>query len=90
MEWTPDVPRWVQVYKKIKVRIESGTYAPGTRVPSVLQLQGEFGIATATGQKVLHQLRKDGLTYTDPGVGTFVRRRESADADESQAGEGET
>ncbi|WP_433513579.1 GntR family transcriptional regulator [Nonomuraea sp. CA-143628] len=74
IEWKPDTPRWIQVYEAIKARIESGEYAPGDKLPSVLKLQEEFGIATATGQKVLHQLRADGLTYTQPGMGTFVKR----------------
>ncbi len=46
-----------------------------TRIPSVIQLQQEFGIAGATGQKVHRQLRDDGLIYTKPGVGSFVAQR---------------
>lgn len=56
----------------MRTRIEDGTYPPGTRVPSLLQLQEEFGVATATGQKVMRALRADGLIYTDPGLGSFV------------------
>lgn len=56
----------------IRQRIADGTYAPRTRVPSVLQLQAEFGIAAATGQKVHRALREDGLIYTEPGLGSFV------------------
>jgi GntR family transcriptional regulator len=41
-------------------------------VPSVLQIQQEFGIAVATAQKVLRALRAEGLTYTVPGLGSFV------------------
>lgn len=58
----------------IRQRIADGTYAPRTRVPSVLQLQAEFGIAAATGQKVHRALREDGLIYTEPGLGSFVAR----------------
>lgn len=76
-EWKPDIPRWVQVYEVIKERIESGVYPPDEKLPSVLGLGEEFGIASATAQKVLHQLRKDGLTYTQPGMGTFVRRKQA-------------
>ncbi|RCG30709.1 GntR family transcriptional regulator [Sphaerisporangium album] len=61
----------------IRGRIESGIYAPGDKLPSVLKLQEEFGIATATAQKVLHRLRADGLTRTEPGMGTFVARKEA-------------
>lgn len=75
MEFRPDVPRWRQVRDVIAARIESGEYPAGTRIPSVLQLQAEFGIATATGQKVHRALRADGLAYTEPGLGSFVADR---------------
>lgn len=56
----------------MRARIADGTYPPRTRVPSVLQLQAEFGIAAATGQKVHRALRTEGLIYTEPGLGSFV------------------
>ncbi|MCX4530144.1 GntR family transcriptional regulator [Streptomyces sp. NPDC002596] len=74
IEFAPDQPRWRQVAEVIRQRIADGTYAPRTRVPSVLQLQAEFGIAAATGQKVHRALREDGLIYTEPGLGSFVAR----------------
>lgn len=61
----------------MRQRIADGTYAPGTRVPSVLQLQAEFGIAAATGQKVHRALRAEGLIYTEPGLGSFAAKNES-------------
>ena len=72
LEFAPDQPRWRQVAEAIRQRIADGTYPPRTRVPSVLQLQAEFGIAAATGQKVHRALRDDGLIYTEPGLGSFV------------------
>ncbi|MFE4654910.1 GntR family transcriptional regulator [Streptomyces sp. NPDC056707] len=74
IEFAPDQPRWRQVAAVIRQRIADGTYPPRTRVPSVLQLQAEFGIAAATGQKVHRALREDGLIYTEPGLGSFVAR----------------
>ena len=75
VEFAPDIPRWRQVAEVIRRRMEDGTYAPRTRVPSVIQLTAEFGIANATAQKVLLNLRKEGLIYTEPGLGSFVTRR---------------
>ncbi|MFD4610665.1 GntR family transcriptional regulator [Streptomyces sp. NPDC058440] len=74
MEFEPDVPRWRQVAAVIRSRIEDGTYAPRTRVPSVIQIIAEFGIASATAQKVNQNLKKEGLIYTEPGLGSFVAR----------------
>jgi GntR family transcriptional regulator len=62
----------MQVAEVLRARIADGTYAPRDRVPSVLQIQQEFGIAVATAQKVLRALRAEGLTYTVPGLGSFV------------------
>ncbi|MFI6103139.1 GntR family transcriptional regulator [Streptomyces sp. NPDC051310] len=72
IEFAPDQPRWRQVAQVIRERIEDGTYPPRTRIPSVLQLQAEFGIAAATGQKVHRALREENLIYTEPGLGSFV------------------
>jgi DNA-binding GntR family transcriptional regulator len=80
MEFEPDVPRWRQVRDVIAQRIRAGEYPPGSRVPSVLQLQAEFGIATSTGQKTLRALRESGLIYTEPGLGSFVAKHLPPDA----------
>lgn len=58
-------------------RIESGVYPPRTRVPSTVALVEEFGVANVTAQKVLRQLREDGLIYTELGMGSFVADRQS-------------
>jgi GntR family transcriptional regulator len=78
IEWEPDVPRWRQVAEVIRERIADGTYPPRTRVPSVIQLATEFGIAQATAQKVHAGLRAEGLIYTEPGLGSFVAKRPAA------------
>ncbi|MFF7228660.1 GntR family transcriptional regulator [Streptomyces sioyaensis] len=75
IEFAPDRPRWRQVADVMRERIADGTYPPGTRIPSVLQLQSEFGIAGATGQKVHRALRTEGLIYTEPGLGSFVSKK---------------
>ncbi|MCX4882325.1 MULTISPECIES: GntR family transcriptional regulator [unclassified Streptomyces] len=81
IEFVPDIPRWRQVAEVIRGRIKDGTYAPRTRVPSVVQLTSEFGIANATAHKVLRALREEGLTYTEPGLGSFVAKRPVAEAE---------
>ncbi|BCL29920.1 GntR family transcriptional regulator [Streptomyces aurantiacus] len=91
MDFVPDIPRWRQVATVIRARIENGTYTPRTRVPSVQQIVEEFGIATATAQKVNVGLKKEGLVYTEPGMGSFVSPDapaliKKARADEADAG----
>ncbi|MFE9934550.1 GntR family transcriptional regulator [Streptomyces sp. NPDC005533] len=72
IRFAPDIPRWRQVAEVLRGRIADGTYLPRSRVPSVVQLTEEFGIAAATAQKALRALREEGLTYTEPGLGSFV------------------
>lgn len=70
-------PKWRQVAAILKARIADGTYPPGSRVPSVVQLCGEFSIAAVTAQKVMRSLREEGLIRTEPGMGSYVTGRRS-------------
>ncbi|MGW1077009.1 winged helix-turn-helix domain-containing protein [Streptomyces sp. NPDC002537] len=66
----------------IRQRIQDGTYPPRSRVPSVLQLTEEFGIASMTAHKVHRALRAEGLIYTEPGLGSFVSKELPTEATE--------
>lgn len=68
-------PRYAQVVAEIKRRIERGTYAPGTLLPSEHQLTGEFEVSRPTVVKALSILRQDGWIETQQGKGSFVRGR---------------
>ncbi len=61
IEWKPSQPRWRQVHAVMRERIHSGQYQPGERIPSLIDLVEEFGIANATAQKVMRALRADGM-----------------------------
>ena len=73
MELDETRAKWRQVAEVLRERMTDGTYPAGSRVPSVVALSEEFGIAQATAQKALRALREDGLTRTEPGLGSFVR-----------------
>ncbi|MFE2486098.1 winged helix-turn-helix domain-containing protein [Streptomyces mirabilis] len=72
MRWEPDVPRWKQVYDQMRERIVDGTYPPGERLPSVVDVCAEFEISQMTARRVLKELRQDGLAEMQPGIGTFA------------------
>ncbi|MEU7939483.1 winged helix-turn-helix domain-containing protein [Microbispora bryophytorum] len=82
VEFKANQPRWRQVHEIIKARVGSGEYKPGERIPSLVALIEEFGIANATGQKVMRALRADGLIHTEPGMGSFVTAPEEHDEPE--------
>lgn len=84
MELKANQPRWRQVHAIIAERIQTGEYEPGERIPSLLALIEEFGIANATGQKVMRALRADGLIRTEPGMGSFVTTPEERQTSNGQ------
>lgn len=63
---------WRQIATIIKQRITDGTYPAGSRVPSVVELSTEFGVAASTAQKVMAHLKSEGLVRSEVGLGTFV------------------
>lgn len=69
------VPPWRQLEAILRAQIESGDLPPGARLPSILSLSQEYGIATVTVRKALAALKKDGLIETTSGYGTFVTNR---------------
>ncbi len=77
--WAEDQPKWEQIADVIRQRIADGTYPPRSRVPSVQQLVTDTGVAVDTAQKVLANLRREGVIYTVRGLGSFVADRPPAD-----------
>ncbi|GAA0826107.1 hypothetical protein GCM10009525_20080 [Streptosporangium amethystogenes subsp. fukuiense] len=73
MEWDEDRTIWEQLYSALRARIVSGEYRERSVIPSLTQLEQEFGVARTTIQKVLRLLKDDFLIRTIPGKGTYVR-----------------
>jgi GntR family transcriptional regulator len=57
------LPKWQQIAKTIKGRIESGEYPPG-RLISERWMVEEFGVAGGTARKAIKALRDEGLIFT--------------------------
>ncbi|MET7687925.1 winged helix-turn-helix domain-containing protein [Streptomyces sp. NPDC005483] len=68
-------PIWRQIVAIVQDRIEDGTYPVGGKVPSVVELSTEFGVAASTAQKVLAFLKAEGWVRAEIGLGTFVEKR---------------
>jgi DNA-binding GntR family transcriptional regulator len=77
MEFDPDSsdPKWRQILGIIREGIADGTYAPGSILPSIERIRQEYGVARNTARMVLDALVDEGLAYTEPGKGTYVKRR---------------
>ncbi|MFG2094389.1 GntR family transcriptional regulator [Streptomyces sp. NPDC048612] len=72
MEQSAAPPPYRRIVEEIRSRIDSGTLAPGDRVPSTRRITREWGVAMATATKVLTTLRQEGVVRAVPGVGTVV------------------
>ena len=60
--------RYEQVAASLREAIKDGTYPVGDRLPSIQQLQAEFGISHMTVKAALNVLREDGLIASRAGV----------------------
>ncbi|MFJ4577499.1 GntR family transcriptional regulator [Streptomyces sp. NPDC088846] len=56
----------------LRAKIESGKYPPGSKLPSVSELQTAEGIAFQTSRDVFRTLEREGLVFTQQGKGSFV------------------
>ena len=68
-------PAYEQLAAIIRGRIEDGTYAPRTAIPSITEIVAETGLAIGTVRKAIRVLADEGLIRTVPGHGTFVTAR---------------
>ena len=65
-----------QIAAILRQRIESGEYSPGSRLPSINDLMGEYGVAHLTANKALRLLVTDGLAMLSAGRGYYVATRD--------------
>lgn len=67
-----DRPIYMQLLEKIEMKIISGEYKPGGRIPSVRELAAEASVNPNTMQKAFSELESSGLIVTIPYSGRKV------------------
>lgn len=67
-----DRPIYAQLIEQIKLRIISGFYRSGDRLPSVRDMAAEAAVNPNTMQRALAELERDGLVYTQRTSGRFI------------------
>ena len=67
-------PIYTQIMNKIKLRILSGQWAAGERIPAVRELAVEFGVNPNTMQRSLSELERDGLLFSERTTGRYITR----------------
>jgi DNA-binding GntR family transcriptional regulator len=70
------VAPYQRIAAALRQRIESGELAPGDMLPSITRISQEEGVSKGTAVKALDVLRREGLTYSIQGWGTFVKARD--------------
>lgn len=74
MSWklNSDRPIYAQIIEEIQLRIVSGEYHAGQRMPSVRELAAEAEVNPNTMQKALAEMEQKGLLYSQRTSGRFV------------------
>lgn len=67
-----DRPIYAQLVERIKLRIISGYFKPGEKLPSVRELAAEAGVNPNTMQKAFVELERSGLVQTYRTSGRIV------------------
>ena len=72
MDWIieNDRPIWLQLYEQLTLRIVTGVYSMGEKMPTVRELAAEAGVNPNTMQRALTELEREGLLV---GGGTSGR-----------------
>lgn len=64
---------WLDVKSDIELKILTGAYVAGERIPSIRKLAVDYGVGQSTVQKVLNVLWYEGVIEPKRGVGFFVK-----------------
>lgn len=67
-----DRPIYAQLIEQIELKIFSGEYPLGSKLPSVRDMAQEAAVNPNTMQKALSKLEEDGLLYTNRTSGRFI------------------
>ena len=66
-------PKYQLIATGLREAIESGAYAPGSRLPGENDVMAEHGVARATARQALAQLVNWGMAEARKGSGIYVR-----------------
>jgi DNA-binding transcriptional regulator YhcF (GntR family) len=75
-DFSSDRPIYAQLVEQVQLRIVSGIYPAGNKLPSVRDLAAEASVNPNTMQRALAQLETDGLIFSQRTSGRFVTDKE--------------
>ncbi|WP_028797779.1 GntR family transcriptional regulator [Streptomyces purpureus] len=65
---------YLEVADALRVRIKSGEWAVGEKLPSCARIADEYGVGQSVAQRAMERLIIEGLLEGRAGSGTYVRR----------------
>ncbi len=65
-------PIYLQIINEIELRIFSGIYKPGDKLPSVREFAEEISVNPNTVQKALSEMENEGLIFCNRTSGRFI------------------
>lgn len=74
MSWNfnDDKPIYIQLLEQIQLRIVSGIYKAGEKLPSVRDMASDAAVNPNTMQKALTELERTGLVFSQRTSGRFI------------------
>jgi DNA-binding transcriptional regulator YhcF (GntR family) len=72
LKFDENLPIYIQIMDYIKKKIIIGEIKEGEKLPSVRELSSELKVNPNTISRVYQELEREGLTYTQRGMGTFI------------------
>lgn len=67
-------PVTTRINQIIRERVKNGSYCPGSRLPSELELAGEFGVSRSTLRIAVNSLVTEGVIIRKHGNGSFINQ----------------
>jgi len=75
-DFTQDRPIYLQLIEQIKLRIISGIYKAGDKLPDVRERAADESVTSNTMQKALTELEREELIYTQRTSGKYITEDE--------------
>lgn len=72
LEFKDNLPIYIQIVNYIKSQIASQKLKVGDKLPSVREFSANLKVNPNTIQKSYKELEREGLAYTQRGMGTFI------------------
>lgn len=72
MDFDNSRPIYIQLVEDFKIKISTGIWSAGEKIPPVRTLASDYGVNPNTVQRALQELERDGLCESRRTAGRFV------------------